>query len=118
MKNLFGVLLVAMVLGAVGASPAGAEICVTTGEGYASLAREPLDEITDLMVSPRPEDQERLNRALKKYLSEDYIFTLKAGVEVRTYLGEKGRPIQVTPVGSSKSYWVMWNGIKNCRSEW
>jgi hypothetical protein len=95
-----------------------AEICVTTGEGYASLSKEPLDEITDLMVSPRPEDEQRLSQVLKKYLADEYIFPLKAGIEVETGpLWDRGRPVWIKPVGSKKEYYVLRIGIKNCRPE-
>jgi len=66
------------------------EACVTTGEGFASKAKEPLREILNLRSSLRPEDQQRLQATIARYSADKYIFVPNAGIQVEViYYGEK-----------------------------
>ena len=97
---------------------AHAEVCETTAEGYGSVSKEAIQKIADLTVSPRPDDEAILKQTVQKYLADSLIFPLKAGVRVEVGpRWDKNQPIWIRPIGSTKEYYVMSNGIKNCRPE-
>ena len=98
--------------------PVHAEICETTGEGYGSPSKEAIQKIADLTFSPRPDDEAILKQTVQKYLADGLIFALKTGVRVEVGpRWDKNQPIWIRPIGSTKEYFVMINGIKNCRPE-
>jgi len=94
------------------------EACVTNGDGYASKAKEPLQEILNLRSSLRPEDQHRLQDTVAQYSADRYIFVPNAGIQVElVYYGDRRKPtpILVRPVGSEEKFWIFSTGLKNCQ---
>jgi len=102
-------------------APLGAEAyeaCVTTGDGYASPAQKPLQEILNLRSSLRPEDQQRLKDTIARYSADRHIFVPNAGIQVEViYYGDRAKPtpILVRPVGSEEKFWIFSTGLKNCQ---
>ena len=66
------------------------EACTTNGEGYASPAQKPLQEILSLRSSLRPEDQQRLKDTIARYSADSYIFVPNDGIQVEViYYGDQ-----------------------------
>lgn len=89
--------------------------CVTNGEGYASIEMLPLQKIYDLTTSVSLEDREKLSCVIEMYLKNGLIFIPKAGVVVEcAWVPERGT-VNVYPVGSTKGYWILKEGLVNCQ---
>jgi hypothetical protein len=111
-KILFAVCVVGLLL--IHTAELRADTCVTNGKGYASMDRQPLQRIFDLMVSPRPGDEKILSETIRTFLSEGKIFTPKAGIRVEGYVGGPDGVLFVFPLGSSKGYYVLRECLSDC----